>query len=91
MGGPFLRAGRHGFGSPRRFAAFLVVVEGLDQASQHFCRGLEKRLGLRLWDFFNVFAQVINELTHPDLDLLRVPNGVYLGGWFHTSTARPAA
>ena len=83
MGGSFLRTGRRGFSSPGRFALFLVIVEGFDQADEHFRRSLEKRLGLWRRDFTNVLAQVLDELTHPSLDFLRVVNGVILGGGFH--------
>ena len=93
MGGSFIRTGRRGFSSPRRFALFLVIVEGFDQAGEHFRRGLEERLGLWLRDFPNVLAQMLNELTHPSFDFVRVVNGVILGGGFHVFRAfshRPA-
>jgi len=41
MGGSFFRAGRDGFNSPRRFGFVLIIVEGFDQAGEHFRRGLE--------------------------------------------------
>src|ERR1035437_2803822 len=85
MRGPFLRAGRRGFSSPRRFALFLVIVEGFDQADEHLRRSLEERLGLRLRDFLNVLAEMLDELAHPSLDFLRVVKGVILRREFHTS------
>src|ERR1035438_2853942 len=85
MGGSLLRAGRRGFSSPSRFALFLVIVEGFDQAGEHFRRSLEERLGLWLRDFTNVLAQTLDELAHPSLDFLRVVNGVVLRREFHAS------
>src|ERR1017187_8266432 len=85
MGGSLLRAGRRGLSSPSRFVLFLVIVEGFDQAGEHFRRSLQERLGLWLRDFTNVLAQMLDELTHPSLDLLRVVHGVIFGRVFHTS------
>src|ERR1039458_4738263 len=85
MGGSLLRAGRRGFSSPRRFALFLVIVEGFDQAAEHFRRSLEECLGLRLRDFPNVLAQMLDELAHPSLNFPRVVNRVVFGREFHTS------
>src|ERR1035441_2089597 len=85
MGGSLLRAGRRGFSSPRRFALFLVIVEGFYQAGEHFRRSLEERLGLWLRDFTDVLAQMLDELTHPSLDFLRMVNGVILRREFHAS------
>src|ERR1017187_6068818 len=79
--------GRHELSSPRRFAFFLIIVEGFDQAGEHFRRSLEQRLGLRLRDFSNVFAQMLDELTHLSFDFLRVMNRVILGRRFHISGA----
>src|ERR1035438_4308834 len=85
MGGSFLRAGRPGFRLPRRFALFLVIVEGFYQADEHLRRSLEERLGLWLRDFTNVLAQMLDELTHPSPDFLRMVNGVILRREFHVS------
>ena len=83
MCGSLLRVGRRGFSSPRCFALILVIVEGFDQSDQHFRRCLEERLGLWLRNFTNVLAQMLDELTHPGLDFLRVVNSVILGGGVH--------
>jgi hypothetical protein len=87
MGGAFIEAGRHGFGSPRLLALFFIIVEGFDQAGEHFRRSLEERLGLRLSDFSNVFAQMIDELAHLSFEFLRVVNRVIPGKGFHTNDA----
>ena len=76
IGGAFLRAVRRGFRSPRRFNGLLVVVEGLDQASEHFCRSFKQCLGLRLRYLANVVAQMIDELAHLSFDFFRVVYGV---------------
>src|ERR1039458_10752858 len=85
MGGSLLRAERRGFSAPRHFALFLVIVEGFDQAGEHFRRSLEERLGLWFRDFTNVLAQMLDELTHPSLDFLRMVNGVIPRREFHAS------
>src|ERR1035441_8141672 len=85
MRGSLLRAGRRGFSSPSRFALFLVIVKGFDQAGEHFRRSLEERLGLWLRDFTTVLAQMLDELTHPSLDFLRMVNGAILRREFHAS------
>src|ERR1039457_5193527 len=85
MGGSLLRAGRRGLSSPSRFVLFLVIVEGFDQAGEHFRRSLEERLGFWLRDFTNVLAQMLDELTHPSLDFLRMVDGVILRREFHAS------
>src|ERR1039457_6084486 len=72
---------------PRRFGFLLIIVEGFDQAREHFRRSLEQRLGLRLRDSSNVFAQMIDELTHLGFDLLRVANGIIFQRGVHTSGA----
>src|ERR1017187_9605559 len=78
---------RYRCSSPRRFGFLLIIVEGFDQAGEHFCRSLEQRLGLRLGDFANVFAQMINELTHLSFDFLRVANGIIFRRGVHISGA----
>src|ERR1017187_2869065 len=83
MRGSLLRVGRLGFSSPSRFALFLVIVESFDQASEHFRGSLEERLGLWLRDFANVLAQMLDELTHPSFDFLRMANGAILRREFH--------
>src|ERR1022692_4490753 len=85
MGGFLLRAGRHGFSSPGRFALLLVIVEGFDQAGEHLLRSFKERLGFWLRDFPNILAQMLDELTHPSLDLPRVVNRINLRREFHTS------
>src|ERR1039458_10109314 len=85
MGGFLLRAGRRGVSSPGRFALLLVIGEGSNQAGEHLRGSLEERLGLWLRDFTNVPAQMLDELTHPSLDLPRVVNGIILRREFHTS------
>src|ERR1035441_5401883 len=85
MGGSLLWAGGLGFSSPGRFALILVIVEGFDQTGEHFHRSLEKGHGLWLRDFANVLAQMLDKLTHPSLDFLRVVNGVILRREFHAS------
>src|ERR1035437_1637581 len=76
---------RYGFSAPRRFVFFLIIVEGSDQAGEHCRRSLEERLGLRLRDFPNVLAQMLDELAHPSLDFPRVVNRVIFGREFHTT------
>src|ERR1039458_7529796 len=85
MGGFLLRAGRRGVSSPGRFALLLVIGEGSNQAGEHLRGSLEERLGLWLRDFTNVPAQMLDEPTHPSLDLLRVVNGIILRREFHPS------
>src|ERR1035441_2453955 len=89
MGGSLLRAERRGFSSPRHFALFLVIVEGFDQAGEHFRRSLEERLGFWLRDSPDVLAQVLDELMHPSLDFPRVVNEVILRREFHASRPLP--
>src|ERR1035438_497024 len=89
MGGSLLRAGRRGFSSPSRFALFLVIVEGFDLAGEHFRRSLEEGLGLLLREFGNLLSQMLDELTHPSLDFLRVVNGVILRRELHASRPFP--
>ena len=77
--GYVFRAERLALGLPRLFAFLLIIVEGFDQPGEHFRRSLEKRLSLRLRDFSNICAQMIDKLTHLSFDFLRVVNGVILG------------
>src|ERR1039457_318068 len=72
---------------PRRFGFLLIIVEGFDQAREHFRRSLEQRLGLRLRDFSNVFAQMIDELTHLSFYIMRMTNGIIFQRGVHTSGA----
>jgi hypothetical protein len=71
--------GRLGLGAPRRFAPIRIIVEGFDQAGEHFRGRLEERLNLRFRDFFYVLAQMPDELPHPSPDLLRVVNRLIFG------------
>src|ERR1039458_7516044 len=73
--------------SPRRFGFLLIIVKGFDQASEHFRRSLEQRLGLRLRDSSNVFAQMIDDLPHLRFDFMRMANGIIFQRGVHTSGA----
>src|ERR1039457_691696 len=87
MGASFFWERRYRRSSPRRFAFLLVIVEGFDQAGEHFRRSLEQRLGLRLRDFSNVFTQMFDDLTHLSFYFMRVANGIIFQRGIHTSGA----
>src|SRR5579883_2136844 len=65
--------------APGRLVLLLVIAEGLAKPAEHFGGGLEHRSELRLVDFDDVLAEVVDRLLQALLHLLDVMARIAIG------------